>query len=134
VVGLSVVLVPLAYGSARHLAEGLLLPSVLPIVLPGVAAALASGWALLRRKWRLARVTVVAQVVFLLAGWGAAQNPFLIYPDVTLHDAAAPKETLTFLLTTLPFGAALLGPSLWFLLRVFKRAKERRETENEGGD
>jgi hypothetical protein len=30
------------------------------------------------------------------------------------------------MLYSLPFGAALLGPSLWLLFRVFKRARERR--------
>ena len=123
VVALSGALLPVAYFDATHLVMGLLRPEALPIVLAGIAAALTSGWALLRRRYRLARIATIAQVSFLLAGWGAAQHPYLIYPDITLHDAAAPKETLEFMLATLPFGAALLGPSLWLLFRVFKQRR-----------
>jgi cytochrome d ubiquinol oxidase subunit II len=49
-----------------------------------------------------------------------AQFPYLIYPDVTISNAAAPPATLRFFLLTLPIGAAILLPSLWFLFRVFK--------------
>ena len=86
-----------------------------------MGAALLSGWALLRRHFRLARAASLAQVAFLLFGWGLAQRPYLIYPDVTLQNAAAPDATLRFLLYSLPFGMALLVPSLFFLFSVFKR-------------
>jgi cytochrome d ubiquinol oxidase subunit II len=79
-----------------------------------------SGWSLLRHHFRLARAAAAGQVVLLLFGWGLAQYPYLIYPDVTLHDAAAPEATLRFVLDALPVGIALLLPSLWFLFRVFK--------------
>ena len=84
-------------------------------------AALLSGWALLRRRFRLARAAAVAQVALLLLSWGLAQYPYLIYPDVTVPDAAAPQPTLRFLLYAVPAGMALLAPSLWLLFRVFKR-------------
>jgi cytochrome bd ubiquinol oxidase subunit II len=48
------------------------------------------------------------------------QYPHLIYPDVTLQDAAGPPATLRFLLWTLVPGAMLLVPSLGLLFRVFK--------------
>ena len=56
----------------------------------------------------------------LLAGWAAAQWPYLIYPDVTVVNASAPASTLALTAWTLPFGFAALLPSLWFLFRVFK--------------
>ena len=85
-----------------------------------MAAALLSGWALLRSHFRLARAAGVAQVSLLVLGWGLAQHPYLIYPDVTIADAAAPRPTLLFMLYVLPFGLALVIPSLWLLLRIFK--------------
>jgi cytochrome d ubiquinol oxidase subunit II len=121
VVGLSVVTIPLLYFDAAHLWSGLISLRAAPVITAGVVAALLSGWTLLRRHYRLARISAVAQVAFLLIGWGLAQNPYLIHPDLTLQQAAAPPATLRFVLYSLPFGMALLIPSLLFLFAVFKR-------------
>ena len=86
----------------------------------GVVTALASGWLLRTRRYRLARLASILQVACLVAGWGLAQYPYLIYPDLTIHQAAAPAPMLRFVLFTLPLGLALLLPSLWLLFRVFK--------------
>jgi cytochrome bd-type quinol oxidase subunit 2 len=43
-----------------------------------------------------------------------------VYPDVILHDAAAPPATLNMLLLTLPPGLGPVLPSLWLLFTVFK--------------
>ncbi|MCG8351454.1 MAG: cytochrome d ubiquinol oxidase subunit II [Chloroflexales bacterium] len=127
VVGLSVVLLPLLATEAPFLWSGLTQLRAAPIIVVGAGAALLSGWALLRRQHRLARGATVAQVACLLAGWGVAQYPFLIYPDVTLASAAANPATLRFVLYTLPLGIALLAPSLWLLFKVFKGATPKRE-------
>ena len=74
-------------------------------------------------RFNLARYTCVAQIVALLAGWAAAQWPFLIYPDLTVANAAAPASTLSLTAWTLPFGLGALFPALWFLFRVFKSAR-----------
>jgi cytochrome d ubiquinol oxidase subunit II len=63
------------------------------------------------------------QVSLLLAGWGLAQYPYLIYPDMTFQDVAAPEATLRFVLYSLPIGLGFLVPSLWLLFRVFKRTQ-----------
>jgi cytochrome d ubiquinol oxidase subunit II len=120
VVALSVLVLPLLRARAPHLWAGMTSPRAAPVIGVGVAAALLSGWALWRRRPRLARTAAVAQTACLLAGWGIAQHPYLIYPDVTVHAAAAPDATLRFVLWSTPFGMALLLPSLWFLFRVFK--------------
>jgi cytochrome d ubiquinol oxidase subunit II len=56
----------------------------------------------------------------LLLGWALAQRPYIIYPDITYFQSAAPDATLRFVLLSLPVGLALLLPSLWFLFAVFK--------------
>jgi cytochrome bd ubiquinol oxidase subunit II len=89
-------------------------------VVAGVLLAPASGLALLRRRFELARVLAVGQVILILTGWALAQRPYLIYPDVTLTESAAPEATLMFVLWTIPLGMALLLPSLWYLFAVFK--------------
>ncbi|MEW6734972.1 MAG: cytochrome d ubiquinol oxidase subunit II [Acidobacteriota bacterium] len=124
VVGLAVLTMPLIYYEARHLWSNLVSFQVMPIIIQGVVAALFSGWGLLTRRYQLARFATIVQVSLLLAGWGMAQYPYIIYPDVTLHDAAAPIATLKFLLYTLPIGMVLLVPSLWFLFIVFKGNKQ----------
>jgi cytochrome bd ubiquinol oxidase subunit II len=121
VVGLAALALPLLYLETPHLWRGLLSRRAAPVVVTGVATALLSGWALLRRRFRLARVAAVAQVALLILGWELAQYPYLMYPDVTLQDVAAPRPTLLFVLYSLPVGMALLVPSLWLLFRVFKR-------------
>lgn len=120
-VGLSVVTLPLLRSQAPHLWQGLFSPRALPILLVGAAAALLAGYALQRRRYRLARAAAITQIVMLLAGWMAAQYPYIVYPDLTLYSAAAPPATLRFFIWTLPFGALVLGPSLYLLFHVFKR-------------
>jgi cytochrome bd ubiquinol oxidase subunit II len=120
VVALATALLPVLYFQTPHLWQGLTSLRAAPVLAAGVVAALASGWFLLRRRYVLARAAAIAQVTLLLLGWGLAQYPFLIYPDLTLHNTAAPDATLRFVLYAMPIGAALLIPSLWLLFRVFK--------------
>jgi cytochrome d ubiquinol oxidase subunit II len=120
VVAMSALMLPLLHARAPHLWNGLLSARALPVLVVGVASALLSGWALWRRRPRLARAATVAQTACLLAGWGIAQHPFVIYPGVTIQAAAAPEATLRFVLWSTPFGTALLLPSLVWLFRVFK--------------
>jgi cytochrome d ubiquinol oxidase subunit II len=65
-------------------------------------------------------VASVAWVALEILGWGIAQSPFVVYPDLTLQNSAAPDGVLRFVLWTTPPGLALLLPSLWLLFRVFK--------------
>lgn len=115
--------VPLMYLTARHLWDRFLTVRSLPVVALGVVSALVSGAALLRRRYALARVSAIAQVVFLLIGWALAQYPYLIYPDLTLANVVPDPTTMKFVLETLPIGALFLVPSLWLLFKVFKGPK-----------
>ena len=120
VVALSAAALPLVHRAARHLWNGLVGGAATPVLVVGVVAALLSGWWLRGRRYRVARVSAVIQISCLLAGWAIAQSPYIIYPDVTLQAAAAPRTTLHFILWSTPFGMALLLPSLWYLFRIFK--------------
>jgi cytochrome d ubiquinol oxidase subunit II len=117
---LSALLIPVMRTEAPHLWLGLFSARALPVVLVGTAAALAAGWWLRTRRFRLARTAAAIQVSALLSGWMLAEYPYIIYPDLTIQSAAAPPATLKFFLVTLPLGALLLLPSLWYLFRVFK--------------
>ncbi len=76
--------------------------------------------ALWRRWYRTARVTAAIQVALIVFGWAMSQYPYLIVPDVTIADAAAPDATLQILLWSLLAGALLLFPSLYYLYWIFK--------------
>jgi cytochrome bd ubiquinol oxidase subunit II len=80
-------------------------------------AALTSLWL---RRFALARVAAIAEVILILSGWSLAQYPRLVTPDITISDAAAPEITLRLLTYALAVGAVVLFPSLFFLFRVFK--------------
>jgi cytochrome d ubiquinol oxidase subunit II len=53
-------------------------------------------------------------------GWGFAQYPYLLPPDLAYAEAAAPGITLKLVLGALALGALVLIPSLYYLFRVFQ--------------
>jgi cytochrome d ubiquinol oxidase subunit II len=105
---------------ARWFVDQLLNQNSAPVVITGLVFFAASAWAVFTRRYRLSRLFAATEIALLLIGWGLAHQPYLIYPDLTLFDAAGPASTIRFLLWSLPVGAALLIPSLLLLFRVFK--------------
>ena len=94
-------------------------------------SALTATVALWSRRFYVARIAAVAQVTFILVGWGLAQFPHLVTPDLTLQNAAAPESTLRLLLMALGAGAVVLLPSLLYLFRIFKLQGERLRSAQE---
>ncbi|MCD6051569.1 MAG: putative Cytochrome bd2, subunit [Verrucomicrobia bacterium] len=95
------------------------------LVVTSVCAVTALG-ALWKRAYKVARVAAIGQVTTILLGWCLAQYPHLIYPDLTIVNAAAPQVTLKLLVIALGVGSVVLLPSLYYLFKVFK-GKERGE-------
>jgi cytochrome d ubiquinol oxidase subunit II len=93
----------------------------LPLVLGGMAAALAALAALRTRRDRLARAAVALLVVALVWGWGVAQFPRVVGPSLTVDAAAASPPELHAIAIALAAGAALLAPSLLLLYGAFRR-------------
>ena len=83
-------------------------------------ASLVSGISLLCRWYAAARVCGALQVILILLGWAMSQYPYLVVPDLTVFDAAAPVHILELLLWSLAIGGLLLFPSLYYLYRIFK--------------
>lgn len=94
----------------------------------GVVFAFAALWGLWRRKFRVAQACAAAQVALVVLGWGVAQYPYLVVPDWTMQNAAAPESTLTALDLTLCIGAILLFPSFAFLYGIFKAPKKKNDS------
>jgi cytochrome d ubiquinol oxidase subunit II len=83
-------------------------------------AGLISLAALVSRRFGIARAAVVVQVILIIVGWAISQYPYLVVPDVTLPEAAAPVQILRLLVWSLLIGGVVLFPSLYYLYRVFK--------------
>jgi cytochrome d ubiquinol oxidase subunit II len=88
-----------------------------------IAAALSSFGAIVglwRRSFRAARIAAIIEVSLIVWGWALAEFPYLVPPDLTVQNSAAPAATLRLLLWALAAGLALLVPSLRYLFKVFK--------------
>jgi cytochrome d ubiquinol oxidase subunit II len=105
---------------APHLFHGLT-HRALPIVVLSVLCGIASLALVARRRYAAARVTAAATVATLLWGWGAAQYPVLLYPDLTINRAAAYPTVLRATLGVIAFSAVLLVPSIVWLIGMFQR-------------
>ena len=91
-----------------------------PLQIATAIFAVAAIYALWTRRFRMARFCAAAQVTLILWGWGAAQYPYLIAPDVTIYNSAAPAITMRLVWWALLAGSVLLFPSFYYLFRVFK--------------
>jgi cytochrome d ubiquinol oxidase subunit II len=91
------------------------------LVFLAATAALGGFMALLLRTYPLARICAAALTTSVLAGWGLAQHPYLVRPDLSIAAAASPASTLRLILLSLGAGALFLFPAIYVLLRVFKK-------------
>ena len=65
-------------------------------------------------------MAAITEVTLILIGWGWAQNPHLITPDITIYNSSARATTLRLLIIALLLGTIVLFPSLAFLYYIFK--------------
>jgi cytochrome d ubiquinol oxidase subunit II len=131
------VLAPVAgvvFLAAKHGAPGMYrgltdwgAPPLLALTSVMATVALVALW---RRRFALARMTAIGQVTLILVGWGLAQFPNLVTPDVTVNNAHAPEITLRLLVFALAAGAIILLPSLFFLFHLFKGKRPKLLSRN----
>ena len=91
-----------------------------PAVLTSLGAGSFSIIALWRRRFTGAALGAAVTVGAVVVGWGLAQYPALIPPEITLHGARAPREVLWTFLGVIAAGSLLVVPSLVLLLVLFK--------------
>jgi cytochrome d ubiquinol oxidase subunit II len=91
------------------------------MVVSGVAMiGCAMFFALWSERPRLVRALAAGEVSGMILGWALSLYPYLVLPDLTLFNTAAPPSTLVFLLGALTAGALVLFPCLYYLYRIFK--------------
>ena len=116
-----VLLLPLgARNGAPQFFQGLANWTAIVIALGITASAIVAFLSLWTRRFALARIAAIAEVTLILIGWGWAQYPQLIAPDITIYNSSAPTITLRLLLMALLLGAIVLFPSLAYLYYIFK--------------
>ncbi len=112
----------LARTGAPRLWEGLVTSSWgVPFQIATALVAIAALGALWMRRFRTARLAAIAQTTLVVSGWGAAQYPFILAPDLTIEAASAEASVLRPLLVALAAGGTALVPAFWYLYRVFDK-------------
>lgn len=91
-----------------------------PLQITTALLAIGTLWSLWTKRFFLARYCAAGQVTLILWGWALAQYPYLVRPELTIYNSAAPHTTLRLLLWALAAGGLLLFPSYWYLFKVFK--------------
>ena len=114
-----------AGNAAQGIRDGLSrAPYVWLIELGGAIAALVAFQALWTRHYQRARIAAAAQVTLIVFGWGVAQYPYVVRPELTIYNSSAPTNIVSDLVIAVAMGALLLIPSLILLLFVFKTHRE----------
>jgi cytochrome d ubiquinol oxidase subunit II len=114
-----------AGNAAQGIRDGLSrAPYVWLIEVGGAITALVAFQALWTRHYQRARIAAAAQVALIVFGWGVAQYPYIVRPELTLYNSAAPTNIVSDLVIAVAVGALFLIPSLILLLLVFKTHRE----------
>jgi cytochrome d ubiquinol oxidase subunit II len=118
----------LARQGAPHLWDALTardFSGALQVVVAAVGFTLVAAlWA---RLFHLARVLAVLLVVLVEIGWAAGHLPYVIPPDLTVSDAAAPASVIRPILLVLAAGTLVLLPAFVYLYLVFKAPAGARD-------
>jgi cytochrome d ubiquinol oxidase subunit II len=83
-------------------------------------ATLVAFQALWSRSYPRARIAAAAQVGLIVIGWGFAQSPYVVRPELTIFNGASPPNILVEMEIAIALGAVILIPSLILLLLIFK--------------
>ncbi|MCW2568348.1 MAG: cytochrome d ubiquinol oxidase subunit [Mycobacterium sp.] len=111
------------HADAPRLADRLLGP-VLPLVVLSAAAGVAALGLLARpASARAVRAIAATAVGAVVAGWGAAQYPYLLGTHVTIAAAASPRPTLVSVAVVFGVAVVLVVPSLALLYVLAHRGE-----------
>jgi cytochrome bd ubiquinol oxidase subunit II len=103
---------------ARPLFDGLTSGAGLAAVLVSALAGAVTLGLVWSGRFGPARLSSAAAVTAITVGWVLAQDPYLLPPELTLDEAAAPDATLTALVVSIAIGMLILVPSLAYLYRL----------------
>jgi cytochrome bd ubiquinol oxidase subunit II len=105
------------HSDAERIGHRLLSGPGLPALIVSVLAGVAALALVATRRFEPARYTAALAVAAIIAGWALAQRPVFL-PGLTVHQAAAPHDTLVAVTIAVLGGGALLFPSLALLFQL----------------
>ncbi len=108
------------HSQARELYDGLT-GDGLPLVALSVLCGLGVLALLHRGAHRGARVLAVGAVAAVIAGWGVAQQPYVLPGTLTIAQAAAPSGTLTGVLVVFGIAVVAVLPAIGLLFTLVQR-------------
>lgn len=111
---------PLARSEAPEIWDGLVRREAFTFVPVTAVLGVVTLWAVWSRRYVLGRMSAVAGVAVMLAGWALAQYPYLVVPDIDYATAAASPAMMKAALVVYAIGSLFLIPSLWLLFALFK--------------
>ena len=97
----------------HRLLEGRGLIGLLASIIAGCATLALVWW----KRYEASRYTAALAVAAIIAGWALAQSPVFL-EGLTVHEAAAGRDTLVAVSVAVLAGAAILFPSLALLFRL----------------
>lgn len=109
----------LSISAAPGLWNGMLIRAW-PVVIIAMILGLATAATLFYRRYRIARVLIIAETAFILGAWGLSQYPYIIPPHFTIANSANDSNVIVTLLIAIVIGLIILLPSLYYLFSVFK--------------
>ena len=119
----------MAYEHAPQIAEKLETKAhAIPWLTASTISMAACMWMVWHHRWNGARRLAAGTAILVILGWAFSQYPYLIYPEITISDAAAPPKVLSITLWSLGLGASILTPSFILLFRVFNAAGRHQTT------
>jgi cytochrome d ubiquinol oxidase subunit II len=114
--------IAILHADAPRLFHQLLRPG-LPLVLVSAAAGLAVLLLLPSGRPRLLQLLGALAVAAVVAGWGAAQYPYLLGTHTSIAATAAPTPTLWALTTVAAAAAVIVVPALGLLFTLQQRSR-----------
>jgi cytochrome d ubiquinol oxidase subunit II len=109
----------LSISEAPILCQGLISHGLLVGIATMIIGLFTAG-ALFIRRYKLARILIIAEVAFMLGAWGLAQFPYIIPPRVTISNSSNDPTVISILMMSVAIGMVILIPSLYYLFSVFK--------------
>jgi len=92
----------------------------LPLVAISTATGLISMLCVWKARYQFAAGAAALTVACVILGWGVAQYPLIVPPNIDVDSAKGPESVLWAMIIVIAAGAVVLGPALGWLFYLFK--------------